>query len=74
MNDHRQPPADERPQLSVTISLHELYKSLCPDCQARLLDYLTKKASAGQLREGLRKQLEAPARPEPVEGVPDVDH
>lgn len=67
MNDQQHP-------ISVTISLHELYKSLCPDCQTRLLDYITTKASAGSLREGLKKQLEASAHPEPVEGAPDVDH
>jgi len=55
----QQPGADEHPQLSVTISLHELYKSLCPDCRARLLDYIISKAGAGQLREGLKKQFEA---------------
>lgn len=54
MNDHS-------PQISVTISIAELYKEICPDCRARLLDYIASKAGAGQLREGLRRQLEASA-------------
>jgi len=60
MTGDRQPTADDHAQLSVTISLHELYKTLCPTCRERLIDYISGKAGAAQLREGLRRQLEKP--------------
>jgi len=74
VNDHQQPLAGDRPQLSLTISLPEIYKALCPSCREAFLALLEAKARGGMLKEGLRKQLEASARPEPVEGAPDVDH
>ena len=43
MNDHP-------PPISITISIAELYKCLCPECKAALLDYLGEKAGAGAIR------------------------
>jgi len=64
MNSNHQPPADDRPQLSLTISLPEIYDALCPDCREAFLALLEAKARGGMLRDGLRRQLEASARPE----------
>lgn len=59
--------------LSITISLAEIYDALCPSCREAFLSLLEDKARAGTLREGLRRQLEAPAHPERSEGPPGVD-
>lgn len=56
----QQPRPPELPPLSVSISLSEIYNVLCPNCRDALLDAIISKAGAGQLREGLRKQLEHP--------------
>jgi len=67
MNDHAAP-------ISLSISLPEIYKALCPACRDAFLALLEAKARGGMLREGLKRQLEAPAHPAPVEGAPAVDH
>ena len=73
MTGDRQPTTADHSQISVTISIAELYKTLCPDCQARLLDYIASKAGAGAVRDGLRRQLEAPRHSERSEESPHVD-
>lgn len=67
MNDHQHP-------ISLTISLPEIYNALCPSCREAFLALLEGKAHGGMLKDSLRRQFEAPAHPEPVEGAPDVDH
>ncbi|MBA7613441.1 hypothetical protein ES703_20690 [subsurface metagenome] len=59
MNGNRQPTTDDHAQLSVTVSIREIYNAVCPTCQQALLDLISGKAGAAQLREGLRRQLEA---------------
>ena len=62
--------------LSISISLPEIYASLCPSCREAFLDLLEAKAGTGLVRDALRRQLESasgsqasfPAHPEPVEG------
>jgi len=73
MNGNRQPTTDEHPQLSITISLPEIYNALCSDCREAFLALLEGKARGGMLRGALRKQLEASAHPERVEG-PQGEH
>ena len=57
-------------QLTIDLSLQEIYDALCPDCKDRLLEMMSRKANLGMLKGALRAQLESPSsvRPEPVEG------
>lgn len=54
--------------LAVTISIKEIYQTLCPACKAALLDLLEGKAAGQGLREAFRAGLEPPAR---LEGPED---
>jgi len=64
MVEGQQPRPPEPTQLSITVSLSEIYNNLCADCRERLIDYISGKAGAGMVRDGLRRQLEPAAGPE----------
>lgn len=46
------------PSASVSVSLQDIYESLCPKCRRALLDLLTGRAEATGLRGMILRQLE----------------
>lgn len=65
---------NKQPRLSVTITLQDVYDTLCPSCKEKFLEHLATRAKGPPVKEALRAAFEAAAHPEPVEGAPAVDH
>jgi len=71
MTGDRQPPAAAGPQLSISVSLSEIYDCLCSSCRDNVLRMIADKGGGELVLNALRQQLEASRHPEPVEGPPD---
>lgn len=61
---------NQQPKVNISVSVEEIYNSLCPVCREALLKLFADKARGEGLQDALRRQLEQPAHPEPAKRPP----